>query len=147
MVKEEEETLATNEDIGSFVGSIQVVHAWRMAGFPSPTPIQAMVWPLAAKGEDCIAVANTGSGKTLAFVLPIVSHVLHRKVPSSVLRPTPLISSYTYKVDPAISPNNTPTGRPHNLLVVRCSSWRQANSSLRQQQVACVWRKICEALA
>ena len=40
------------------------------AGFASPTPTQAISWPLALEGRDLISVAKTGSGKTLGFLLP-----------------------------------------------------------------------------
>eukprot|EP00930_Biecheleria_cincta_P065795 TRINITY_DN516_c2_g1_i1.p1 TRINITY_DN516_c2_g1~~TRINITY_DN516_c2_g1_i1.p1 ORF type:complete len:718 (-),score=168.13 TRINITY_DN516_c2_g1_i1:187-2340(-) len=39
-------------------------------GYKAPTPIQAMVWPVALKGIDVVAVAKTGSGKTMAFLMP-----------------------------------------------------------------------------
>ncbi|RDA95606.1 hypothetical protein CP533_1156 [Ophiocordyceps camponoti-saundersi (nom. inval.)] len=43
-----------------------------LAGFTTPTPIQAAAWPYALSGRDVVGVAETGSGKTLAFALPCV---------------------------------------------------------------------------
>lgn len=43
-------------------------------GYKAPTPIQAMVWPVALKGLDVIAVAKTGSGKTMAFLMPALNY-------------------------------------------------------------------------
>lgn len=38
----------------------------RRNGWVEPTPIQAVGWPLALSGHDCVGIAQTGSGKTLA---------------------------------------------------------------------------------
>lgn len=35
-----------------------------LAEFPSPTPIQAIAWPVVLKGHDFVGIAATGSGKT-----------------------------------------------------------------------------------
>ena len=46
------------------------------AQFETPTPIQAVTWPLAATAcRDVLAIARTGSGKTLAFLLPAISRL------------------------------------------------------------------------
>lgn len=45
------------------------------AGFKSPTPIQAMAWPIALSGRDVVAIAKTGSGKTCGFLLPGLMHI------------------------------------------------------------------------
>lgn len=44
------------------------------AGFEKPSPIQAQMWPVLLRGEDCIGIAQTGTGKTLAFLLPALIH-------------------------------------------------------------------------
>nr|AAD38874.1 p68 RNA helicase [Molgula oculata]AAD38877.1 p68 RNA helicase [Molgula oculata] len=44
-------------------------------GFSDPTPIQAIGWPNAMSGHDCVGIAKTGSGKTLAFILPAIVHI------------------------------------------------------------------------
>lgn len=46
--------------------------------YPSPTPIQAAVVPLALAGRDIVASAITGSGKTAAFALPLLERLLFR---------------------------------------------------------------------
>lgn len=46
-----------------------------LSAFPSPTPIQAVSWPVAMQGTDLVGIAATGSGKTLAFGIPAILHV------------------------------------------------------------------------
>jgi ATP-dependent RNA helicase RhlE len=46
-----------------------------MAGFSSPTPIQAQAIPAALAGRDVIGCAQTGTGKTAAFVIPILERL------------------------------------------------------------------------
>lgn len=41
-----------------------------LAGFLSPTPIQAQTWPVALQNRDVVAIAKTGSGKTLGYLVP-----------------------------------------------------------------------------
>lgn len=48
--------------------------------FPTPTPIQASLIPLAlSSNRDILARARTGSGKTLAYAIPIVQSILQRR--------------------------------------------------------------------
>lgn len=48
--------------------------------FPTPTPIQSTLIPLAvSSNRDILARARTGSGKTLAYAIPIVQSILHRR--------------------------------------------------------------------
>jgi len=44
-------------------------------GFPAPTPIQAIGWPVALSGFDMVGLAQTGSGKTLAYLCPAFAHI------------------------------------------------------------------------
>lgn len=46
------------------------------AGFPNPTPTQAMCWPMALEGRDIVTIAKTGSGKTCGFLLPAFHRLL-----------------------------------------------------------------------
>ncbi|KAJ1453974.1 P-loop containing nucleoside triphosphate hydrolase protein [Pelagophyceae sp. CCMP2097] len=58
-------------------------------GFITPTPIQSIAWPVAAQGDDLVAIAKTGSGKTLAYLLPaLVVPANGKKVRVLVLAPT-----------------------------------------------------------
>jgi superfamily II DNA/RNA helicase len=41
--------------------------------YQTPTPIQAVAWPLLTAGHDLVAIAKTGSGKTCAYLLPIIN--------------------------------------------------------------------------
>ena len=61
----------------------------RAAGFASPSPIQALCWPLMAQGRDTIAVAKTGSGKTLGFLLPAFLHLSQTRPAQSGMRGDP----------------------------------------------------------
>ena len=48
--------------------------------FPTPTPIQSTLIPLAlSASRDLLARARTGSGKTLAYAIPIVQGILQRR--------------------------------------------------------------------
>jgi len=47
--------------------------------FPSPTPIQAVGWPIALKGFNMVGLAETGSGKTLSYILPALMHIREQK--------------------------------------------------------------------
>ena len=38
----------------------------RVQSWDEPTPIQAIGWPIALSGRDCVGIAQTGSGKTAA---------------------------------------------------------------------------------
>ena len=56
-----------------------------------PTPIQDLVLPELAKGEDRIIIAPTGSGKTMAGILPLFDRCLREEwKPLSILYITPL---------------------------------------------------------
>ena len=44
----------------------------QIAGFVTPTPVQAQCIPLVLEGKDVIGLAQTGTGKTAAYVLPII---------------------------------------------------------------------------
>ena len=46
----------------------------------TPTPIQAQTIPLALAKRDVIGIAPTGTGKTAAFALPILNHLINKRV-------------------------------------------------------------------
>lgn len=50
-------------------------------GFPSPTTIQSLAWPIILNKRDLVAIARTGSGKTLGFMVPALLHVLSQPTP------------------------------------------------------------------
>ncbi|KAL8153868.1 hypothetical protein V2J09_011628 [Rumex salicifolius] len=72
----------------------EILREVRMAGFSSPTPIQAQSWPIALQGRDIVAVAKTGSGKTLGYLIPGFVH-LKRVHNNPQLGPTVLVLSPT----------------------------------------------------
>lgn len=49
-------------------------------GYTAPTPIQDQAIPYILSGKDVIASANTGTGKTAAFLIPLIDHVITRKI-------------------------------------------------------------------
>ena len=53
--------------------SEEVQLAVQMAGYLTPTPIQAEILPHILDGKDVLAQSQTGTGKTAAFALPILS--------------------------------------------------------------------------
>ena len=63
--------------------------------FTTPTPIQAVTWPLLFSGRDVIGIAETGSGKTLAFGLPCIQRVVESKSSKKTSKPKALIITPT----------------------------------------------------
>jgi ATP-dependent RNA helicase DeaD len=53
----------------------EVQLAVRMAGYITPTDIQAEIVPSMLEGRDVLAQSQTGTGKTAAFALPILSRI------------------------------------------------------------------------
>jgi len=50
-----------------------------VAGYVTPTPIQARAIPQVLKNRDVMGLAQTGTGKTAAFVLPILNRLMGNK--------------------------------------------------------------------
>src|SRR5204862_4644955 len=60
-------------------------------GFSKPTPIQEQVIPIINDKKDLIACAQTGTGKTAAYLLPLLHHISHNKIPHTaalIIAPT-----------------------------------------------------------
>jgi len=55
-----------------------ILEGIRLAGYTTPTDIQAKAIPTVLSGKDLIALGETGSGKTAAFGLPILNRLLGR---------------------------------------------------------------------
>lgn len=68
--------------------------------FIKPSPIQAQCWPILAKGEDVVGIAETGSGKTLAFAVPALStlNAKMKKAQMLVLAPTRELAMQSHEV-------------------------------------------------
>ncbi len=58
----------------------ELLQAVSHARYQTPTPIQEQSIPILLKGHDLLGIAQTGTGKTAAFALPILQHMLRRKV-------------------------------------------------------------------
>jgi ATP-dependent RNA helicase RhlE len=48
--------------------------------YEAPTPIQAQAIPSILAGRDLVGLAQTGTGKTAAFALPILNHLLTKRL-------------------------------------------------------------------
>jgi ATP-dependent RNA helicase RhlE len=48
--------------------------------YVTPTPIQAQTIPIALQGRDVIGIAQTGTGKTASFALPILNHLINKRL-------------------------------------------------------------------
>jgi superfamily II DNA/RNA helicase len=57
-----------------------IMRALRDEKYETPTPIQAQTIPLAVNGKDVIGIAQTGTGKTAAFALPILHHIVRKRL-------------------------------------------------------------------
>ncbi len=57
-----------------------ITRALRDEKYETPTPIQAQTIPLALSGRDVIGIAQTGTGKTAAFALPILHHIVAKRL-------------------------------------------------------------------
>ena len=58
----------------------RILSALEKQGYTHPTPIQAQSIPLLLEDYDLLGTAQTGTGKTAAFTIPIIQHLLERKV-------------------------------------------------------------------
>lgn len=70
--------------------SAEVQKAIELAGYQTPSPIQAEIIPHMLEGRDVLAQSQTGTGKTAAFALPILTQIdVHQRNPQVlVLTPT-----------------------------------------------------------
>jgi ATP-dependent RNA helicase RhlE len=57
-----------------------ITRALRDEKYETPTPIQTQTIPLAVTGKDIIGIAQTGTGKTAAFALPILHHIVRKRL-------------------------------------------------------------------
>ena len=81
-----DEALVTFEDLGL---APKVLEAVKMAGYETPSPIQAKAIPALLQGENLLGTAQTGTGKTAAFTLPLLSRIDFSGHETSVLVLTP----------------------------------------------------------
>jgi len=57
-----------------------IVRALAEEKYETPTPIQAQAIPSVLAGRDLVGLAQTGTGKTAAFALPILNHLLNKRL-------------------------------------------------------------------
>lgn len=56
----------------------ELLHALKVMGFKSLTPVQEQAIPAARKGIDLLVTAQTGTGKTAAYCLPVLQKMLEK---------------------------------------------------------------------
>lgn len=66
-----------------------------LAGYESPTPIQAAAIPSLLEGHDLLGIAQTGTGKTAAFTLPMLQKLSGRNFSLTPCEPRSLILAPT----------------------------------------------------
>jgi len=66
-----------------------------LAGYKTPTPIQAEAIPVLLSGQDLLGIAQTGTGKTAAFSLPILHQLAAKKNGQDSIIPKVLILAPT----------------------------------------------------
>ena len=79
----------------------------KLAGYDTPTPIQAQSLETLLNNEDLIGIAQTGTGKTAAFAVPIIERInLENKKPQAlILCPTRELALQTTAVFKKLSPH------------------------------------------
>ncbi|KAJ8620448.1 hypothetical protein MRB53_028977 [Persea americana] len=88
----------------------EILREIQMAGFSSPTPIQAQTWPIALQSRDIVAIAKTGSGKTLGYLIPAFIH-LRRSQNNPQVGPTVLVLAPTRELATQIQDEAIKFGR------------------------------------
>lgn len=81
-----DESLVSFEDLGL---SAEVLEAVKLAGYETPSPIQAKAIPALLQGANLLGTAQTGTGKTAAFTLPLLSRIEFNGHETSMLVLTP----------------------------------------------------------
>ena len=81
-----DESLVTFDDLGL---SPEVLEAVKLAGYETPSPIQAKAIPVLLQGVNLLGTAQTGTGKTAAFSLPLLSRIQFNNRETSMLVLTP----------------------------------------------------------
>jgi ATP-dependent RNA helicase DeaD len=81
-----DESLVTFDDLGL---SPEILEAVKLAGYETPSPIQAKAIPVLLQGVNLLGTAQTGTGKTAAFTLPLLSRIQFNSRETSMLVLTP----------------------------------------------------------
>src|SRR6186997_1585793 len=88
-----------------------ITRALRDEKYETPTPIQAQTVPLALSGRDVIGIAQTGTGKTASFALPILHHIVAKRLRPERKACRILVLSPTRELSGQISDSFTTYGR------------------------------------
>jgi superfamily II DNA/RNA helicase len=86
--------------------------------YVTPTPIQAQTVPLALEGRDVVGIAQTGTGKTAAFALPILNHLITKRVRPAQKACRVLVLSPTRELSGQIADSFRAYGRHIRPLIV-----------------------------
>ena len=95
--------------------SPKVLEAITVAGYTTPTTIQAEAIPHALMRKDVLGLAQTGSGKTAAFVLPMLT--LLEKGRAKARMPRTLILEPTRELAAQVHEAFETLGKQHKLTV------------------------------
>ena len=57
-----------------------ILRALKELNYQQPTPIQEQAIPLLLDGKDLLGCAQTGTGKTAAFAVPLIQHMVNKRV-------------------------------------------------------------------
>ena len=95
--------------------SDKVVDAVRLAGYSTPTPIQAQAIPHVLARRDLVGIAQTGTGKTASFVLPMLTALERGRARARM--PRTLILEPTRELAAQVEENFEKYGVHHKLTV------------------------------
>ncbi|KAL3686205.1 hypothetical protein R1sor_004227 [Riccia sorocarpa] len=103
------------------------------AGFDSPSPIQALSWPIALQMRDVVAVSKTGSGKTLGYLLPAFLR-LQKNRSTYRQSPTVLVLAPTRELANQIREEAVKFGRSSRIMTTCVSGGAPKGPQLRDIQ-------------
>ncbi|KAL2654246.1 hypothetical protein R1flu_022374 [Riccia fluitans] len=103
------------------------------AGFDSPSPIQALSWPIALQMRDVVAVSKTGSGKTLGYLLPAFLQ-LQKNRSSYRQNPSVLVLAPTRELANQIREEAVKFGRSSRIITTCVSGGAPKGPQLRDIQ-------------
>ncbi|XP_023234145.1 putative ATP-dependent RNA helicase TDRD12 [Centruroides sculpturatus] len=67
--------------------AIPIIEVLNEHHFPSPSPIQTVMWPAMFRGRNFVSIASAHSGKTFGYLLPLLSSLfqptLYENIPSN----------------------------------------------------------------
>ncbi|KAI3921535.1 hypothetical protein MKW98_013469 [Papaver atlanticum] len=132
----------------------EILREIHLAGFSSPTPIQAQTCPIAMQSRDIVAIAKTGSCKTLGYLMPSFMHLRKRRNRTQN-GPTVLVLPPTRELATQIQDEAVKFGRSSRVIcsVGYFDPYRRLEQILRSQErgsrviIFCATKRTCDQLA